>query len=59
MRPDSKRITKIASVKLKANNAKIEKSYDIKDGRIGNPSSVVAGLLMSKYLKKERIRNGN
>ena len=55
MRPDSKRITKIASVKLKANNTKIEKSYNIKGGRIGNPSSVVAGLLMSKYLRKSGV----
>jgi DNA polymerase II small subunit len=55
LRPDSKRITKIASVKQKANNARIGESYESGRNLIANSSSVVAGLLMSKRSKKNGL----
>src|ERR687888_1555538 len=55
LRPDSKRITKIASVKQKANNTKIVKPYNIEENLIANPCSVVAGLLMSKHSKRNGL----
>ena len=54
LRPESKRITKIASVKQNTNNAKVGKSYS-GENLMRNPSSVVAGLLMSKRSKKNGV----
>lgn len=54
LRPDSKRITKIASLKDRANNAKLGGLYNQK-GTPGTRSSIVAGLLMSKYSKKNGL----
>jgi DNA polymerase II small subunit len=59
LRPESKRITKIASVKQDTNNAKVRKSYSTRGGNINfnknSSSSVVAGLLMSKRSKKNGL----
>jgi DNA polymerase II small subunit len=57
LRPESKRIIQIASVKHNTNNAKAGKSYNSRtEGNfVRNPSSVVAGLLMSKRSKKNGI----
>jgi DNA polymerase II small subunit len=59
LRPESKRIIQIASVKHNTNNAKAAKSYSSSSRTEGNfvrnPSSVVAGLLMSKRSKKNGI----
>jgi DNA polymerase II small subunit len=55
LRPDSKRITKISSIKQRANDSRKNKSNDIKDSLNGNPSSIVAGLLMSKHSKKNGL----
>ncbi|HEX2231269.1 MAG TPA: DNA-directed DNA polymerase II small subunit [Nitrososphaeraceae archaeon] len=57
LRPESKRIIQIASVKHNTNNAKAAKSYSSRtEGNfVRNPSSVVAGLLMSKRSKKNGI----
>ena len=55
LRPDSKRITKISSIKQKVNHSRKNKSNDIKDSLNGNPSSIVAGLLMSKHSKKNGL----
>jgi DNA polymerase II small subunit len=59
LRPESKRITKIASVKHNTNNAKVGKSYNTEGGgNISfnkNSSSIVAGLLMSKRSKKNGL----
>jgi DNA polymerase II small subunit len=59
LRPESKRITKIASVKHNTNNAKVGKSYNTEGGgniRFNkNSSSIVAGLLMSKRSKKNGL----
>jgi DNA polymerase II small subunit len=54
LRPESKRITKIASVKQNTNNAKIGRSYST-GGNFNRNSSVVAGLLMSKRSKKNGL----
>ncbi|HZA07264.1 MAG TPA: metallophosphoesterase, partial [Nitrososphaeraceae archaeon] len=55
LRPDSKRITKISSIKQKVNDSRKNKSNDIKDSLNGKPSSIVAGLLMSKHSKKNGL----
>jgi DNA polymerase II small subunit len=57
LRPESKRIIQIASVKHNTNNAKAAKSYSgrTEGNFVRNPSSVVAGLLMSKRSKKNGI----
>jgi DNA polymerase II small subunit len=55
LRPESKRITKIASIKQKANNAKKGKSHHVEGNLNTNSSSIVAGLLMSKHLKKNGL----
>jgi len=54
LRPDSKRITKIASVKQKVNNAKVGK-YDTHGDLITNSSSIIAGLLMSRHSRKKGL----
>jgi len=54
LRPDSKRITKITSLKHKSNNAKLRKTYDMNTDANRN-SSVIAGLLMSKRSKKNGV----
>ncbi len=54
LRPDSKRITKITSLKHKSNNAKLRKTYDMNTDANTN-SSVIAGLLMSKRSKKNGL----
>jgi DNA polymerase II small subunit len=58
LRPESKRITKIASVKQNTHNAKVGKSYST-EGKIhfnkNSSFSVVAGLLMSKRSKKNGL----
>ena len=51
----SKRITKIASIKQKANNAKKGKSHYVEGNLNTNSSSIVAGLLMSKHSKKNGL----
>ena len=48
LRPESKRITKIASIKQSVNNAKKGKSHHVEWNSIMN-SSIVAGLLMFKH----------
>ena len=54
LRPESKRITKIASIRQKANNSKTNKSY--REGSLTvNSSFIVAGLLMSRHSKKNGI----
>ncbi|MGB6629414.1 MAG: DNA-directed DNA polymerase II small subunit [Nitrososphaeraceae archaeon] len=55
LRPESKRITKIASIKQKANNAKKGKSHYVEGNLNTNSSSVVAGLLMTKHSKKNGL----
>ena len=55
LRPESKRITKIASIKQKANNAKKGKSHYVEGNLNTNSSSIVAGLLMSKHSKKNGL----
>jgi DNA polymerase II small subunit len=54
LRPDSKRITKITSLKHKSNNAKLRKRYDV-NGDANTNSSVIVGLLMSKRSKKNGL----
>jgi DNA polymerase II small subunit len=54
LRPDSKRITKITSLKHKSNNAKLRKRYDM-NGDANTNSSVIVGLLMSKRSKKNGL----
>jgi DNA polymerase II small subunit len=54
LRPDSKRITKITSLKHKSNNSKLRKTYDMNTDANTN-SSVIAGLLMSKRSKKNGL----
>ena len=54
LRPDSKRITKITSLKHKSNNAKLRKTYDV-NGDANTNSSVIVGLLMSKRSKKNGL----
>src|SRR5690349_3931111 len=54
LRPESKRITKIASIKQKANTSKKGKSHHIEGNSITN-SSIVAGLVMSKHSKKNGL----
>src|SRR5690349_16099656 len=55
LRPESKRITKIASIKQKANNAKKGKPHYVEGNLNTNSSSIVAGLLMSKHSKKNGL----
>jgi DNA polymerase II small subunit len=55
LRPDSKRITKIASLKRKSNNTRSRKSYETDGDPNKNSSSVIAGLLMSKRSKKNGL----
>jgi DNA polymerase II small subunit len=58
LRPESKRIIQIASVRHNTNNSKAGKSsYSsrIEGNFVRNPSSVIAGLLMSKRSKKNGI----
>src|SRR5215211_9335856 len=58
LRPESKRIIQIASVRHNTNNSKAGKSsYSSRtEGNfVRNPSSVIAGLLMSKRSKKNGI----
>lgn len=54
LRPESKRITKIASIKQSINDAKKGKSHYVKGNSITN-SSIVAGLLMSKHSRKNGL----
>ena len=54
LRPDSKRITKITSLKHKSNNTKLRKTYDV-NGDANTNSSVIVGLLMSKRSKKNGL----
>jgi DNA polymerase II small subunit len=54
LRPESKRITKITSLKHKSNNAKLRKMYDV-NGDANTSSSVIVGLLMSKRSKKNGL----
>lgn len=54
LRPESKRITKIASIKQKANTTKKGKSHHIEGNSITN-SSIVAGLVMSKHSKRNGL----
>ena len=61
LRPDSKRITKITSLKHKGNyndniNTNSEKSYDMRRNLIAkSSSSLITGLLMSKRTKKNSL----
>src|SRR5919205_3426777 len=55
LRPDSKRITKISSIKQKINDSRQNKTNDSKNNLNGNPSSIVTGLLMSKHSKKNGL----
>jgi len=55
LRPDSKRITKIASLKRKSNNTRSKKSYETDENVNRNSSSIIAGLLMSKRSKKNGL----
>ena len=59
LRPESKRITKITSIKQKtgsnSKNIKSDKSYDVRGNPISNSTSVVSGLLMSKRGKKNGV----
>ncbi len=62
LRPESKRITKIASVKHNTNNTKVGKSYSTEGGgrninfnTNSSSFSIVAGLLMSKRSKKNGL----
>src|ERR687891_2050612 len=59
LRPESKRITKIASIRQNTsrngNNIKSDKSYDMGGNLISNSTSIVSGLLMSKRGKKNGI----
>jgi DNA polymerase II small subunit len=54
LRPDSKRIIKITSLKHKSNNAKLRKTYEV-NGDANTNSSVIVGLLMSKRSKKNGL----
>src|ERR671932_1048664 len=54
LRPDSKRITKISSIKQSINDAKKGKSHYVKGNSITN-SSIVTGLLMSKHSRKNGL----
>jgi DNA polymerase II small subunit len=54
LRPESKRITKIASIKQSINDAKKGKSHYVKGNSITN-TSIVAGLLMSKHSRKNGL----
>src|ERR687891_7895 len=60
LRPESKRITKIASKRKKtshnSNNMKSDKSYNSMTGNfVSNSTSIVSGLLMSKRGKKNGV----
>src|SRR5918996_3458513 len=59
LRPESKRITKITSIKQKtgsnSKNIKSDKLYDVRGNPISNSTSVVSGLLMSKRGKKNGV----
>jgi DNA polymerase II small subunit len=55
LRPDSKRITKISSIKQRINDSRQNKANNIKNTLNGNHSSIVAGLLMSKHSKKNGL----
>ncbi|HEX5519986.1 MAG TPA: hypothetical protein VFX18_06060, partial [Candidatus Nitrosocosmicus sp.] len=55
LRPDSKRITKISSIKQKINDSRQNKANNIKNTLNGNHSSIVAGLLMSKHSKRNGL----
>jgi DNA polymerase II small subunit len=54
LRPDSKRITKITSIRHKSNSSKSRKSFDL-NSEINKKTSVVAGLIMSKRSKKNGL----
>ena len=56
LRPSSKRITRIASLKQTARSNRIVHHTEY---RTTNSVSVVAGLLMSKHFRKNGSRNGN
>src|ERR687898_796480 len=59
LRPESKRITKIASIRQSTsrngNNIKSDKSYGMTGNFVSNSTSIVSGLLMSKRGKKNGI----
>src|SRR5215216_7743001 len=59
LRPESKRITKIASIRQNTsrngNNIKSDKSYGMTGNFVSNSTSIVSGLLMSKRGKKNGI----
>jgi DNA polymerase II small subunit len=59
LRPESKRITKIASIRQNTNhnskNIKSDKSYGMTGNFVSNPTSIVSGLLMSKRGKKNGV----
>ncbi|HEV2877620.1 MAG TPA: DNA-directed DNA polymerase II small subunit [Nitrososphaeraceae archaeon] len=60
LRPESKRITKIASIRQNtshnSNNMKSDKSYNSMTGNfVSNSTSIVSGLLMSKRGKKNGV----
>ncbi|HZO10502.1 MAG TPA: hypothetical protein VFB48_00150, partial [Nitrososphaeraceae archaeon] len=59
LRPESKRIAKITSIKQKTSrnskNIKSDKSYDMGGNLISNSTSIVSGLLMSKRGKKNGV----
>jgi DNA polymerase II small subunit len=60
LRPESKRITKITSIKQKthpnnSNNTKSDKSNDRTGNFVSNSTSIVSGLLMSKRGKKNGV----
>ena len=59
LRPESKRIAKIMSIKQKTSrnskNIKSDKSYDMGGNLISNSTSIVSGLLMSKRGKKNGV----
>jgi DNA polymerase II small subunit len=59
LRPESKRITKIASIRQNTShnskNTKSDKSYSMTGNFVSNPTSIVSGLLMSKRGKKNGV----
>lgn len=59
LRPESKRITKIASIRQNtshnSNNMKSDKSYSMTGNFVSNSTSIVSGLLMSKRGKKNGV----
>lgn len=58
LRPESKRITKIASIRQNtshSNNMKSNKSYSMTGNFVPNSTSIVSGLLMSKRGKKNGV----